>query len=1016
MEEVRSPLQEDLSDSFQGELRTDAATCALYSTDASLYQIIPTAVAFPRDTRDVSVLAKYASENGISLVARGSGTGLAGGCLGAGIVIDFSRHMNQILKAGVDTIRVQPGATRDQINQTLKPLGRYLAPDPSNSSISSIGGMIGVDAAGSHAIRVGSIRDHVQSIQSVLIGGQILELGTEWVKPEDQSEVPVIASNDEASESFRRSSKQNDGHPAALTPATRKLDLIQQLSNLLSGSIALIKEHQPPLFRNCCGYHLRSVLRSVSGRGQINFPRLLTGSEGTLAITTEITLHTLPVPAAQGMLVVMFNSMAAAVNAMQELLVLEPAACDLLDRRLLSLGRDTDVVFHEMVDPVAEAGLFVEFVGGSQTEVAQRMTDAEALLKRQAADYRVTVTTSDANEVEKIWQLPSAVVPLLAGLKGASRPLPFVEDIAVPPPLIADFLKLAQRTFQKHEVTATVYAHAASGQLHLRPMLPLPSAPDADRLHEIASDLYQHVKAVNGSISGEHGDGLSRTSFVQGQYGPLYRIFKEVKQIFDPQNLLNPDKIISENPRLTVESLRPISVPEDPSNSLAAGLLPILNWEAASALDTALRCNGCGTCREVHSDSRMCPFFHTQSEESTSPRAKANLLRHLALASRPDDLLEDSVVRDVAESCFNCKQCETDCPSEVDIPHLMLELRAQKVAQDGLSRADRTVARFHTYAKMAARFPRLLNRLLRLRIFRKSIQRMTGIDARRRLPRFAKRPFLKSGTVTSEYNVPAPESTLPTVVYFVDYFANHHDTALAEAFVRILRHNGFHVHIPPQQRVSGLSLVNVGDVEHAKAIAHANLDVLGPLAFEGLPILCSEPSAALCLRREYPFVTEHEFASVVSSATRDAGEFLSQLHEVGKLKTDFNEVSMKLAYHVPCHVKKNAELPGLRRLLDLVPGLEVTDIEKGCSGMAGSFGLASEHFDQSVSIGRDLMDAMKGLDVIAGVSDCSGCRMQMEQESSRPTVHPIKLLAYAYGLMPSLEAAFRSIPKGTMMS
>lgn len=1014
MEEIRTALQEDLSDSFRGELRSDAATRALYSTDASLYQIVPQAVAFPLDTRDVSILARYASENEIPLIARGSGTGLAGGCLGKGIVIDFSRHMNQILGTEIDTIRVQPGATRDQINRHLKPLGRYLAPDPSNSSISSIGGMIGVDSAGSHAIRVGSIRDHVQSVQSVLMGGQILELGAEPVASENQTDVAVIASTNEAPEAFGRSTKQNDGsvNPASLTAATRKLEVIQQLRSVLSQSVALIKEHQPPLFRNCCGYHLRNIL----SRGRIHFPRLLTGSEGTLAITTEITLHTLPVPVAQGMLVIMFTSMAAAVDAMQQLLILEPAACDLLDRRLLSLGRDTDVLFHDIVDPVAEAGLFVEFMGSSQAEVARRMADAEALLQRQPADHRVTVTTSDPDAVEKIWRLPSAVVPLLAGLKGASRPLPFVEDIAVPPPLIADFLKLAQRTFQKHEVTATLYAHAASGQLHLRPMLPLPSDKNGDQLQAIATDLYQHVKHVGGTISGEHGDGLSRTAFVQEQYGPLYRVFKEVKQIFDPQNLLNPDKIISDDRRLTVKNLRPVSIPEESPNAPATGLLPLLTWDPSTALDTALRCNGCGTCREVDSGSRMCPFFHTQSLEATSPRAKANLLRHLALAERPDDLLEDSVVRDVAESCFNCKQCEIDCPSEVDIPHLMLELRAQKVAQDGLSRGDRTVSRFHTYAKMAARFPRVLNRLLKLRIFRRSIQRMTGIDARRRLPRFAKRPFLKSATVSSEYNVQDSASALPTVVYFVDYFANHHDTALAEAFVRILRHNGFHVFVPPQQRVSGLSLVNVGDIEHAKAIANANLDLLGPLAFEGLPILCSEPSAALCLRREYPFVTEHEFADVVSSATRDAGEFLSQLHEVGKLKTDFTELPMKLAYHVPCHVKQKSEQPGLRRLLDLVPGLEVTDIEKGCSGMAGSFGLATEHFDTSVEIGRELIDTMKSLDVIAGVSDCSGCRMQMEQEANRPTIHPIKLLAYAYGLMPSLEAAFRSIPKGTMMS
>lgn len=1014
MEEIQTPLQEDLSDSFEGELRTDDATRALYSTDASLYQILPAAVAFPKTTNDVSVLAQYASENNIALIARGSGTGLAGGCLGSGIVVEFSKYMNRILSTGMDTVRVQPGATRDQINRHLKPQGRYLAPDPSNSAISSIGGMIGVDAAGSHAIRVGSIRDHVQSVQSVLIGGQVLELGVEPVKPKDHPEIAVVASNDDSSDGFGRPVALSDPirSPAQLTAATRKMELVQQLQQVLNQSVALIKQHQPPLLRNCCGYHLRNIL----SRECINFPRLLTGSEGTLAITTEATLHTLPLPAAQGMLVVMFNSMAAAVDAMQQLLVLEPAACDLLDRRLLSLGRDIESRFHNIVDPIAEAGLFIEFVGSSEHEVAQRVSDAQAILRTQSGEHSVTVKTADADEVEEIWKLPSAVVPLLAGLKGASRPLPFVEDIAVPPETIAEFLKRAQRIFQKHEVTATLYAHAASGQLHLRPMMPLPKKGEGDQLEAIARDLYRHVKEVGGSISGEHGDGLSRTAFIRSQYGALYRVFKEVKNIFDPQHLLNPNKIITDDGKLTVKNLKPITMSPESRTAPSAGLLPILSWSAETAVEAALRCNGCGSCRKIETSSRMCPFFHVDPSEATSPRAKANLLRHLALADRPDDLLADPAMQEVAESCFNCKQCEIDCPSEVDIPHLMLELRAQRVAHDGLSRGDRTVSRFHMYSRLASRFPRVMNRLLKLRVFRKTVQRMTGIDARRRLPRFAKRPFLKSATVTSEYNVPDPTSAIPTVVYFVDYFANQHDTALAEAFVRILRHNGFHVFVPPQQRVSGLSLVNVGDIEHARAIANANLDLLGPLAFEGLPILCSEPSAALCLNREYPLLTKHEFRDVVSSATRDAGEFLAQLHEVGKLKTDFTELKLKLAYHVPCHVKRKSEQPPLRQLLDLIPGLEVTDLEKGCSGMAGSYGLATEHFDKSLQIGRPLIDALKELDVIAGISDCSGCRMQMEQEGNRPTVHPIKLLAYAYGLMPSLESAFKSIPKGTMMS
>lgn len=1014
MEEIRTALQEDLSDSFQGELCTDATTCALYSTDASLHQIVPRAVAFPKTTDDVSVLARYASEHQIPLIPRGSGTGLAGGCLGSGIVVEFSRHMNQIVATDADTVRVQPGATRDQINRHLQPSGRYLAPDPSNSSISSIGGMVGVDAAGSHAIRVGSVRDHVQSIQSVLMGGQVLELGLEPVAPDDESDIAVVATNTELSDSMIPSPVPGDlgRNPAALTPATRKRQLISQLQSVLSSSVALIREHQPALLRNCSGYHVRNILR----KGHIHFPRLLTGSEGTLAITTELTLHTMPLPAAQGMLVMMFKSMALAVEAMQQLLVMEPAACDLLDRRLLSLGRDTHPRFHDIVDPTAEAGLFIEFVGNNQREVAQRIMDAEALLRRQNIEHSIRLKTAESEQVNQIWQLPSAVVPLLAGLKGNSRPLPFVEDIAVPPPVITEFLLRSQKTFQKHEVTATLYAHAASGQLHLRPMMPLPTQDGGQKLKAIAEDLYQHVKDLNGSISGEHGDGLSRTSFIKGQYGPLYRIFKQVKQIFDPQNLLNPNKIISDDPDLCIRHLRPIQRFGNSEPNPNTGLLPILTWTAEEAVDASLRCNGCGTCREVQTDSRMCPFFHQDPTEAESPRAKANLLRHLALAEHPEDLLADDAFREVAESCFNCKQCEVDCPSEVDIPHLMLELRAQKVAQEGLSRGDRTIARFSSYARLGGRFPRIANRLLRFGLFRRWIQKATGIHARRRLPRFSRKPFLKSSTVTSEYNIPEHGSSIPTVVYFVDYFANHHDTALADAFVRVLRHNGFHVYIPPQQKISGLSYVNVGDVEPARAIASANLDLLGPLAFEGLPIVCSEPAASLALRKEYPVLLKHEYSDVVASATSDAGEFLWQLHEVGKLKTDFAPLAMKLGYHVPCHLKRKSEQPGMRKLLDLIPQLEVTDLQKGCSGMAGSYGLTAEHFEKSLQIGRPLIDATKQLDMVAGATECSGCRMQMEQESHRPTIHPIKLLAFAYGLMPSIEASFRSRPRGRMMS
>lgn len=1018
MEDVRRQIAEDLVDTLEGDLRIDDVTTALYATDASLYEIKPLAVAFPRSTADVELLAAYSSRFNIPLIARGAGTGLAGGCLGRGIVVDLSRYMNRLISIDRDTVRVQPGITRAALNAQLKEHGRYFAPDPSNSAITTIGGMIGVDAAGSHAFRVGSTRDHLQSLQCVLMGGQTLELGREplggefairqpqtYVSPSDTSVggiVPPVVN-----ESLQLTD---------LTPATRRFDLVERLSSILRESAGEVEEHQPPLLRNCCGYMMRGVL----SRGAVNFPRLMSGSEGTLGIVTEATLHTMPISGHRGMMVLMFGSMEAALQAMQVLLVLEPGACDLVDRRLLSLARDSDASFHDVVRPDAEAGLFLEFNGVSETDVHQKTRNAEVLLNSMEHQFVATRTVFESQEIDFLWSIPGNVVSLLARLKGASRPLAFVEDIAVPPQEISGFLKLAQRTFQKHEVTATLYAHAASGQLHLRPMLPTPVPGRAEQFEAIARDLYRHVKAVGGTISGEHGDGLSRTAFIRSQYGPLYRRFQQIKDIFDPQHLLNPDKIISDDGRLTVRHLRRVVPRVEPdSDEGEAGLLPILqlNWDEATAMQAASRCNGCGSCRTTSVLSRMCPFFKESETESQSPRGKANLIRRLVSGEEADVVLSTAEAREVAESCFNCKQCELECPSGVDIPHLMLEARAQNVAVNGLGNVDWLLSRFHTYARFASRFTMMANRLIRYGVSRSILRKTLGLAEKRRLPKFTRRPFLKSPLVRSEHNNADPTSPVPTVVYFVDYFANHHDPELAEAFVRILQHNGYRVYIPQQQSVSGMAMIAVGDLDAAREVAEANVAELSEHAREGYPIVCTEPSAALCLKNEYPLLSTERGVQEVADQTQDAGTFLWGLHQLGKLKLDFTRQSLQVAYHTPCHVKALGPESGLRNLMELIPGVDVVNIEKGCSGMAGTFGLAAEHFEQSLSIGKELIEEMRTIKVNAGITDCSSCRMQMEQAATIPTVHPLKIMAFAYGLMPELEPSFtKARPYGNMMS
>lgn len=1019
MEDIRRKIAEDLPDALEGEVRTDDVTTAIYSTDASLYEIKPIAVAFPKHSTDVATLAAYASQNRIPLIARGAGTGLAGGCLGRGIVIDFSRHMNRILDVGEETVRVQPGVTLAALNQLLRKSGRSFAPDPSNAAITTIGGMIGVDAAGSHAFRVGSTRDHVSSIQCVLMGGQVVEFGCEPVSRRfaiRQPDPGAAVHGDILRSREIIPPVRNETLPlSSLTPAMRKQDVTEQLTAMLAESTDLIAGHQPLLLRNCSGYMLRGVL---SG-GRLDLPRLICGSEGTLALATEISLHTMPLTTHRGMIVLMFGSMDAALRAMQLLLVLEPSACDLMDRRLLSLGRDAAERFRDVVHPEAEAGLFLEFNGSSRQEINSRITGVRTLMDSTEFQFAETRTAYGAVDVEALWQLPAKVVALLAGLKGNARPLPFVEDIAVPPSEISGFLTLAQKTFQRHEVTATLYAHAASGQLHLRPIMPTPQAGQAAQLEAIARDLYRHVKAVGGSISGEHGDGLSRTAFIRSMYGPLYRTFQQVKDIFDPQHLLNPDKIISNDGQLTTRHLRKLK-----AQSLTTGdaennpLLPVLQlaWSGDQAMESAARCNGCGSCRTTAVESRMCPFFQQDTVEENSPRAKANLLRRLLSGQESAEVMSNEPVRAVAESCFNCKQCQLECPSGVDIPHLMLESRAQNVAAHGLGKTDWLLSRFHTYARFASRFTMMANRMLRHRVFRGILQKTIGIAEQLRLPAFTRRPFLNSKRVYSEHNTTDVASATPTVVYFVDYFANNHDADLAEAFIRILQHHSYRVYVPPEQTVSGMAMIAVGDLSAAREVADTNIAVLCESAREGFPIVCTEPSAALCLSQEYPLLVGSEDARIIAENTFDAGTFLWKLHERKRLKTDFETLPLKLAYHTPCHVKALGTTPALAKLLQLIPGVDVQYIEKGCSGMAGTYGLAAEHFKQSQAIGHGLISEMQTIEANAGVTDCSSCRMQMEQQATIPTVHPLKILAIAYGLMPELKAALEARPAGLLMS
>ncbi|WP_437228363.1 anaerobic glycerol-3-phosphate dehydrogenase subunit C [Planctomicrobium sp. SH661] len=965
MDEQQQRIAEDLAGLFTGEFRFDDVAREIYSTDASIYQIRPLGVAFPRHREDVVTLAQYARDTELPLIPRGAGSGLAGGALGRGLVVDFSRHLQLIEKIDADTVRVQAGVVRDQLNRALRPHGRYFAPDPSNTAVTTVGGMLAVDAAGSHAVRVGSTRDHVKSIETVLADGSLFEAG-----------IHTNVSGDQES--------------------PRRNELIARLSHLLSVNKSLVDEKQPPLQRNCSGYHLRTILQDQ----QINLPRLLVGSEGTLGLFTAATLQTLPLPKQRVAALILFRDLEKAVEAVQAVCLLDPSACDLLDRRLLSLARDSNERFAALIPASAETALLVEFAEFGDLPLRHRLTQALSAIHNADPGSLVAMEAETEEDVDFLWSLPTRVVPLLNQLRGETRPIPLIEDIAVPPEVLRDFLLRAQRVFQKHWITASLYAHAASGQVHFRPFMNVPQIGNAGQIESLAREVYEVAIACGGTVSGEHGNGLARTAFIRTQYGPLYRVFQQVKELFDPNYLLNPGKIISNDAHLTIQDFRIPQSAEDENNPL----VPLqLKWESGEFAETTLRCNGCGDCRVQSDELRMCPFFHVDQLEDASPRAKANLMRSIVNGTIAPKTFSTDQAKELADSCFNCKQCELECPSSVKIPALAIEAKAQCVAANGLSHADYLLSRAHSFGKLACRFPRVANWAINNRRIRWLIEKFLGIAHQRKLPRFSHGQFLRT------LNHSRSLAERADAVYFVDHFVNHHDHDLGRAFLRIMQHHGISVTVPRQQVASGMAMISAGDLDAARELAEVNVGLLAEYAREGKPIICTEPTAAVCLKYEYPRLVSHPDVHLVAEQTIEAGAYLQQLHAQNKLKTNFASVALEFGYHTPCHLRYLSQESPLAELLTLIPDLQLKRIQKGCSGMAGAFGLSAKNFHKSMAMGAGLISEMRHPRFRAGSTECSSCRMQMEQDSSVPTLHPLKIMAMAYGLMPELQQQFAAL-------
>ena len=975
MDQQRERIQEDLRGLVSGEVRCDDVFLQLYASDASIYQIVPLGVVRPRTPADIAAVIQYAQENHLPIHARGAGTGLAGESLGPGLVLDFSSHFRRILRTDPASVRLQPGVVHERLNHHLRLHGRQFGPDPAMSHVTTMGSVVALDASGSHWLKYGSARRHVLSLQIVLADGSVMEAGQE----------PLQAG-------------------VNLDADPRKRDLVNQLVRLLARNEEVIRRCQPRSLVNRFGYQLADVLTDDS----LDLPRLLTGSEGTLALITEMTLATQPLPRHRGVALLLFDRLESAARAVQEILPFSPSACDLMDRRHLSLARKADPRYDTLIPPTTETLLLVECQGDDPVDVRGRLrliVERVRKKKRLAFDSRQTFSPQ---EIETYWQLARNNVSTLFRLKGSTRALPFVEDMAAPPETLPRLLVDMQNVLKRHQVTATLFAHAGHGQLHLRPFLDLGDPDQVRTMESLAAELYELVFAVGGTVSGEHGAGLSRTPFVRRQSGELYEVFCEVKRIFDPAGILNPGKVIETGAGRLIEHLRPPQLaaplePEAATEPSSRDLVELqLHWDQDEMAQVARACNGCGACRSQAAEVRMCPVFRFAPAEESSPRAKANLMRGLLTGQLDPESLKTDDFKAVADLCVNCQMCRLECPAGVDIPKLMLEAKAAYVASNGLRFRDWIVTRLDLFSSLGSAASPLANWALGNRQARWLLEKIAGIAQGRKLPRFAPRPFMRRAS--------RRRLTRPTrrsgrkVLYFVDTYANFHDTQLAEALVAVFEHNGVAVYVHPDQGQSGMAMVSLGAADRARRIAAKNTAVLAEAIRQGYTVVTSEPSAALCLKREYPDLLRDDDAQLVAENASEACAYLWGLHLIGKLQLDLKPVNASVGYHMPCHLKAlEVASPG-ENLLRLIPGLNVHRVDKGCSGMAGTFGFRRENYRNSLRAGWPLISAVRESTWQAGATECSACKIQMEQGTTKPTIHPLKLLALAYGLMPEAAA------------
>lgn len=955
-------LARELTAAVKGEVRFDSFSRVLYSTDASIYQIMPIGVVVPRDADDVAAALRVCAGAGVPVLPRGAGTSLAGQTVGRAVVLDCSKYMDRILEIhpGRRIARVQPGVVQDVLNAALAPHGFRLGPDTATSNRATLGGMIGNNSCGARSIVYGKMVDHVLGLRMMLADGTELTLG------------PL----DDAALAARRREPSREG------------GLYQAILETVEANRDEIERRYPKIQRRVAGYNLPEMLLRP-----FNLARLVVGSEGTLGVVTEATVRIVARPMHAVVAVVHFRDLTRALEAVPLILPHGPSAVELIDRMILEMTRAQPEFARRMtfVEGDPQAILVVEFSGDAQDEIRGRLDAMERALAAAKMGYAV-LRALDFPTQDNIWRVRRAGQGLLQGVKGDSKPIAFVEDTAVSPERLAAYIDRFRQILDRHGVRAAIYAHASVGCLHVRPLINLKDARQIETMRAIAEAVGELVIEFGGAFSAEHGDGIVRGWFLERYFGStIAQAFRQIKTAFDPRGLMNPGKIVDAPPMN--EHLR---------YGAAYHTVPLsthFDWRRDGGMAANIEmCSGVGACRKTL-DGTMCPSYMVTREEEHSTRGRANLLRAAMSGLLPAEEIAGHRLHQALDLCLECKGCKAECPANVDMAKLKYEFLARYQEKHGVPVRARLFGHIHGLSRAGTRAAPVSTWLTRTAPARWVLEWVAGIDRRRPLPPFARQTFdewWKARAGGRNGQRPAPASgagARPAVALFADTFMRFNYPEVGRAAVRLLESLGYDV-VVPDVTCCGRPMISKGLLAPARRHAAANLATLLPLARAGIPIVGCEPSCLLTFRDEVPDMLPGPDAGLLAAGAVLIDEFLDG--HIQRRGWSGPASGGAVLLHGHCHQKAIVGTRPVVRVLQAA-GFRVDEIDSGCCGMAGSFGFEREHYDLSLAIGeRRLLPAVRRApvetEVVAmGVS----CRQQIAHGTGRRAKHLVEVLAPA---------------------